>query len=88
MLGDLPWDAQHVGRLPDKSVLVGAEEVDEREFLFGRQLGADPHRLGRICLVDHDRLGLIGGDVGRCLAGLVRVRTAFRSGGAKLAELH
>ena len=36
VLGDLPWDAQHVGRLPDKSVLVGAEEVDKREFLFSR----------------------------------------------------
>ena len=35
VLGDLPWDARHVGRLPGKSVLVGAEEVDEREFLFG-----------------------------------------------------
>ena len=35
VLGDLPWDARHVGRLPGKSVLVGAEEVDERVFLFG-----------------------------------------------------
>ena len=41
-------------------VFVGAEEVDEREFLFGRQLGADPHHLGWIYVVDHDRLGLIG----------------------------
>ena len=60
VLGDLPWDARHVGRLPGKSVLVGAEKVDERVFLFGRQLGADPHRLGWIGVVDHDRLGLVG----------------------------
>ena len=87
VLGDLPWDARHVGWLSGKSVLVGAEKVDLHAFLFGRQLGADPHRLGWIGVVDHDRLGLIGGDEGRCLAGLVRVRTAFSSGGAKLAEL-
>ena len=36
VLGDLPWDARHVGRLLGQSVLVGAEEVDERGFLFGR----------------------------------------------------
>jgi hypothetical protein len=60
VLGDLPRDARHVERLPSKSVLVGAEEVDERVFLFGRQLGADPHRLGWVGVVDHDRLGLIG----------------------------
>ena len=60
VLGDLPWYARHVGRLPGKSVLVGAEEVDERVFLFGRQLGADSHRLGWIGVIDHDRLGLIG----------------------------
>ena len=60
VLGNLPRDARHVGRLPGKSVLVGAEEVDERMFLFGRQLGADPHRLGRVGVIDRDRLGLIG----------------------------
>jgi hypothetical protein len=35
MLGDLPEDARHVGWLLGKSILIGAEEVDEREFLFG-----------------------------------------------------
>ena len=60
VLGDLPWDARHIGRFPGKSVLVGAEEVDERVFLFGRQLGADPHHLGWIGVVDHDCLGLVG----------------------------
>ena len=54
VLGDLPWDARHVGRHPGKSVLVGTEEVNERVFLFGRQLGADPHRLGWVGVVDHD----------------------------------
>ena len=59
MLGDLPWDAWHVGRLLGKSVLVGAEEVDERVFLFGRQLGADLHRLGWVGVGNRDRLGLV-----------------------------
>ena len=59
VLGDLPRDARHVGRLPGKSVLVGAEEVDERVFLFSRQLGADPHCLGWVGVVDRDRLGLV-----------------------------
>ena len=36
VLGDLPWDSRHVGRLPGKSVIVGAEEVEECVFLFGR----------------------------------------------------
>ena len=58
-------------------MLVGAEEVDERAFLFGRQLGADPYRLGWIGVVDHIRLGLTR---------LARVKTALRSGDAKLAE--
>ena len=59
VLGDLPWDAQHIGRFLGKSVLVGAEEVDERVFLFGRQLGADPHLLGWVGIVDRDQLGLV-----------------------------
>ena len=59
VLGDLPWDARHVGRLLGKSVLVGAEEVDERVFLFSRQLGADPHHLGWVGVIDRDRLGLV-----------------------------
>ena len=59
VLGDLPWDARHVGRLPGKSALV-AVEVDEHVFLFGRHLGADPHRLGWIGVIDHDGFGLIG----------------------------
>ena len=59
MLGDLPWNARHVRGLPSKDIFIGAEEVDERAFLFGRQLGADPHRLGWIGVVDHDCLGLV-----------------------------
>ena len=60
VLGDLPRDARHVGRLRGKSVLVGTEEVDKRVFLFGRQLGDNPHRLGWVGVVDRDRLDLIG----------------------------
>ena len=59
MLGDLPRDARHVGWLPGKSVLVGAEEVDERVFLFGRQLGADPHNLGWVGVVNRNRIDLV-----------------------------
>ena len=88
VLGDLSWDARHIGRLPGKRVLVGAEEVDEHEFLFGRQLGADSHHLGGVGIVDYDRLGLLGRDESQRLARLARVRTALGSGSAKLAELH
>jgi hypothetical protein len=59
VLGDLPRDARHVGRLPGKSVLAGAEKVDERVFLFSRQLGADPHRFGWVGVVDRNRFGLV-----------------------------
>ena len=65
MLGDLPWYARHVGRLPGKSVLVGAEEVDEREFLFGGQLGPDTDRLSRVIVVDRNWLGFLGRDESR-----------------------
>ena len=87
VLGDLPRDARHVGRLPGKSVLVGAEEVDECEFLFGRQLGANLHHLGRVGVIDHDQLGLLGRDESRCLAGLARVGATLGGGDTKLAKL-
>ena len=41
MLGDLPWDARHIRGSPRKDVFVGAEEVDERAFLFGGERGPD-----------------------------------------------
>jgi hypothetical protein len=45
MLGDFPWNARHVRRLPHKDVFVGTEEVDKRAFLFGGERGADAHLL-------------------------------------------
>ena len=38
----------HVGRLPCKDVLILTDELDERAFLFGIQVGTDSELLGRI----------------------------------------
>ena len=86
VLGNLPRDAQDVGRLPGKSVLVGAEEVDERVFLFGRQLGADQHHLGWIGVIDHNRLCLFSRDESRSLAWLAGVGTTLGDAGAELPK--
>ena len=43
MLGDFPRDAYHIQGFPCKDVLVGAEEVDERVFLFRGKRGANAH---------------------------------------------
>ena len=43
MLGDFPHNAWHVRGFPRKDVSVGAEEVDERAFLFGGKRGANAH---------------------------------------------
>ena len=44
MLGDLPWDARHIRGFSRKDVFVGAEEVDERAFLFGGDRGTNAYR--------------------------------------------
>ena len=59
MLGDLPWYAQHVRRLPCEDVVIGAQEVDELTFLFSKELGPDPHYLGWVGGVDTQRLGFL-----------------------------
>ena len=46
MLSDPPWYARHVRRLPCKDIAVVVQEVDELVFLFGQELGPDPHCLG------------------------------------------
>ena len=56
MLGDLLWYAQHVKRLPCEDIAVVMQEVNELAFLFGQELGPDPHRLG---WVDPHRLGFL-----------------------------
>ena len=44
MLGDFPRNAWHVRGFPPKDVSVGAEEADERAFLFGGKRGTNAHR--------------------------------------------
>ena len=46
MLGDVPRYAQHVRWFPYEDIVIGTQEVDELAFLFGRELGPDPHHLG------------------------------------------
>jgi hypothetical protein len=56
------WNAHHVGGLPCKDVFIGVEEVDERTFLFGSEVGADVHRLvPRVVGVDEDLLYTLRG---------------------------
>jgi hypothetical protein len=46
VLGDIPRYARHVRGTPRKNLGVHAEKVDEHNFLFGVELGADPDLLG------------------------------------------
>ena len=43
VLGDFSRNAQHVRGIPREDVSVGAEEADERAFLFGGKHGANAH---------------------------------------------
>ena len=61
MLGDLLWYARHVRRLPCEDITIGMQEVDELAFLFGRELGPNPHRLGWVRGVDPHRLSSSSG---------------------------
>ena len=65
MLGDVPRYAQHVRWLPCEDITIEAQEVDELAFLFGRELGLDPHRLGWVSGVDSHRLGFLERAEGR-----------------------
>ena len=65
MLGDLPKYARHVRRLPCEDVMVVVQEVDEVAFLFGRELGPDPNRLGWVGGVDSHCLGFLERAEGR-----------------------
>ena len=44
VLGDFPWNAWHVRGFPREDISVGAEEVDERAFLFGGERGTNAYR--------------------------------------------
>ena len=59
MLSDVPWYAQHVRWLPREDIAIGAQEVDELAFLFGRELGPNPHHFGWVSGVDPHRLGFL-----------------------------
>ena len=59
MLGDLSWYVWHVRRFPCEDIMVGALKVDELAFLFGQELGPDPHRLGWVSWVDPHHFGLL-----------------------------
>ena len=43
VLGDFPWDIWHVQGFSHEDVSVGAEEADERAFLFGGERGTNAH---------------------------------------------
>ena len=59
MLGDVPWYAWHIIRFPCEDIAIGAQEVDELAFLFGRELGPNLHHLGRVSGVDSHYLGFL-----------------------------
>ena len=74
MLGNLLWYARHVRRLPCEDIAIGAQEVDKLAFLFGRELGLDPHHLGRVSGVDSHCLGFLEWVEGRRGGWFVAVR--------------
>ena len=59
MLGNLLWYAQHVRRLPCEDIMIGAQEVDKLAFLFGWELGPNPHRLGWVGGVNSHRFSFL-----------------------------
>ena len=59
MLGDLPRYPQHVRGLPCEDIAIVVQEVDKLAFLFGRELGPNPHYLGWVSGVDPHRLSFL-----------------------------
>jgi hypothetical protein len=41
VLGDFPQNVWHIRGFPHKNITVRVEKVDERDFLFGREVGTD-----------------------------------------------
>jgi hypothetical protein len=57
VLGNIPRYAGHVRGTPRKHLGVRAEKVDEHNFLFGVELGADPDLFAGVVVgVERDRL--------------------------------
>lgn len=52
VLGDFCWDPQHLRGLPDKDIIVGLEEVDDRAFLFVGEHYPNANVLGCVNIVD------------------------------------
>jgi hypothetical protein len=100
MLNDFSRYARHIRGLPREDVFIGAEEVDERAYLFGGEFSADPHPLvPRVVGVDEDLFGSLHGlkgsdappGVGRLLRGFLPDDYEFLKGvdhRGKLATLH
>ena len=65
MLNNVPWYAWYVRWLPYEDIAIGAQEVDELTFLFGREIGPDPHHLAWVSGVDPHRLGFLEWAEGR-----------------------
>ena len=82
MLCDLLWYTRHVRRLPCKDIVIGVQEVDELTFLFGWELGPDPHRFGWVGGVDTHRLGFL--EQGEGHLGLLGLMTP-RAAGARMS---
>ena len=59
MLGDVLRYACHVRWLPCEDIVIGAQEINELAFLFGWELGPDPHYFGWVSGVDSHRLGFL-----------------------------
>ena len=61
MLGDIPRYARHVRGTPRENFGIRVEKVDEHNFLFGGELGADPDFLaGVVAGVGRDGLNRLG----------------------------
>ena len=58
VLSEFPRYTWHVKRLPCKNVPILTDELDERAFLFGIQVGTDSELLGRIAGHEVNKLGL------------------------------
>ena len=58
VLSQLSWDTWHVGRLPSEDIFIDPKKVDEREFLFSREVGADGCRFGGITGAQVDLLDI------------------------------
>ena len=58
VLSEFPRYTRHVKRFPCKDVPILTDELDERAFLFGIQVGTDSELLGRIAGHEVNKLGL------------------------------